>query len=189
MPKYLSILIAALSVALPAFAQQGRGSISGTVTDASGASVPGATVLITNSGTAAVFNTVSNDDGYFTAPALQVGSYSVAVEKAGFKRINRTGITLQVDQHVALNLKLEIGATTESINVVAEAPLVDTGSATVGKVVENRASRSCRLTDATPSASSCSRRASARRPALPTTTSSIAASPSLPSASTADPAL
>jgi len=135
-PKMLLISIAAMS--LPLMAQQGRGSVSGTITDATGAAVPDATVRIMNAGTNAVFSTASNGEGYFTAPALQVGSYSVSVEKQGFKRINRSGITLQVDQHVDLNLQLELGATSESVNVVGEAAMVDTGSATVGKVIENR---------------------------------------------------
>jgi len=128
--------------AAPLAAQQGRGSISGTVTDASGAAVPAANVRIVNSGTNAAYNTTSNEAGNFTAAALQVGSYSVTVEKEGFKRINRSGITLQVDQRAALAMQLEIGATSESIDVIGEAPLVDTSSATVGKVVESR-----RITD------------------------------------------
>ncbi|MCU0245264.1 MAG: TonB-dependent receptor [Bryobacter sp.] len=127
-----------LAAALPLAAQQGRGSISGTVTDASGAAVPGADVRILNTGTNALTAAVSNEEGYFTAPALPVGSYSVTVEKQGFKKFNRTGITLQVDQRIALTLQLEVGATSEAIEVTGEAELVDTGSATVGKVVENR---------------------------------------------------
>ncbi|HYI97029.1 MAG TPA: carboxypeptidase regulatory-like domain-containing protein [Bryobacteraceae bacterium] len=140
MIKFIAILCFAAS--LPLFGQQGRGSIFGTVKDASGAGVLDAAVRIVNTGTNAVFATTTNDAGYFSAPSLQVGSYSVTVEKQGFKRIDRTGITLQVDQRLGLELNLEVGATTESIRVSAEAPLVDTGSATVGKVIENR-----RITD------------------------------------------
>lgn len=131
-----------LAAALPLSAQQGRGTISGTVKDASGAGVPAAEVSIVNTGTNAVSTATTNDTGFFTAPALQVGSYTVTVEKQGFKKLSRTGITLQVDQRLALDLDLEVGATAESVEVTAEAPLVDTGSATVGKVVENR-----RITD------------------------------------------
>ncbi|MBI4890969.1 MAG: TonB-dependent receptor, partial [Acidobacteria bacterium] len=136
------VLALVLAVAAPLCAQQGRGSISGTITDASGAAVPAAAVRIVNTGTNASFSAATNEEGYFTAPALTVGSYTVSVEKQGFKKINRTGITLEVDQRIQLNIQLEVGATAEAIEVTGEDPLVDTGSATVGKVVENR-----RITD------------------------------------------
>ncbi|MBI4904585.1 MAG: TonB-dependent receptor [Acidobacteria bacterium] len=133
------ICLALLAVfCLPMHAQQGRGSIAGTVTDATGAAVPGTTVQIINTETNATFNTATNQEGYFSAPSLAVGMYTITAEKQGFKKVNRTGITLQVDQRVALSLRLEIGATAESIEVTGEAALVDTGSATVGKVIENR---------------------------------------------------
>jgi hypothetical protein len=127
-----------LLLAAPVCAQQGRGSITGTVTDATSASVPGVSVRIVNDGTNAVVQLATSEEGYFTAPALPVGNYSITLEKQGFKRIHRTGVTLQVDQHVALSLRLELGTTVDSIEVTGEAPLVDTGSATVGKVIENR---------------------------------------------------
>lgn len=135
----LRILLALLIAAcMPLVAQQGRGSISGTVSDPQGAAIPGVEVKITNTGTNAVFATVTNESGYFTAPALQIGSYSVSVEKEGFKRIQRSGIGLQVDQRVSLSLQLEVGAIADSVDVIADAMMVDSGSATVGKVIENR---------------------------------------------------
>lgn len=134
----LVLALVVLLASLPAAAQQGRGTISGTITDASGASVPAANVRIVNTATNAATAVVSNDEGYFTAPALPVGIYSVTAEKTGFKRLAQSNITLQVDGRISLNLVMEVGATAESIEVTAEAPLVDVGSATVGKVVENR---------------------------------------------------
>ena len=113
------ILALLLASGLPLLAQQGTGSISGTVTDALGAAVPAADVKITNTGTNAVSQAATNESGYFTVPALRVGNYQVTVEKAGFKVIQRSGITLQVDQRVALNLKLEVGAMAESISVAS----------------------------------------------------------------------
>lgn len=123
---------------LPAAAQQGRGSILGSVTDGSGAAVPAASVRILNTGTNAAFNTTSNEEGFFNAPSLPVGAYSVTVERAGFKKAVRSGITLQVDQRAQVDVRLDVGQTSESIEVVGEAPLVDTSGATLGKVVENR---------------------------------------------------
>lgn len=121
-----------------AFGQQGSGTISGTVTDPAGALVAGVEIEIRNAGTNAVFRTSSNAQGFYTAPGLPVGDYVVSAGMQGFKRAVRSGITLQVDQKAAVNFVLELGALAESVEVVGQAPLVDTGSATVGKVVENR---------------------------------------------------
>ena len=129
------LALVTLALALPLAAQQG---ILGNVTDATGAAVPGAAIRILNTGTGAVLPTTTNNEGFYTAPSLPVGGYSVSVEKTGFKKTVRTGVTLQVDQHAEVNFKLDVGETTESIEVSGEASLVDTSSATVGKVVENR---------------------------------------------------
>jgi hypothetical protein len=133
-------VLAALLVAasLPLAAQQSRGSFFGIVTDSSGAAIPAAKVTVTNVGTNTPVVTETNNDGFFSAPALQVGEYSIAVEKAGFKRALRSGLSLQVDQRAQVDFRLDVGGVAETIEVVGEAPLVDTGSATVGKVVENR---------------------------------------------------
>lgn len=127
-----------LASIVPVAAQQGRGTISGNIADASGAAVPGAAITVVNKLTNAAFPTVSNESGYYILPALPVGSYTVTAEKAGFKKDVRGGITLQVDQHAKVDFRLEVGTATESVEVTAEAPLVDTGSATVGKVIESR---------------------------------------------------
>ena len=132
------LLVLALAFAATLAAQQGRGSIQGTVKDSSGAIVSGARVTITNIDTNTTFTAQTSDEGYYSAPSLAVGNYSVNVEHTGFKRAVRTGITLQVDQRAQVDVVLELGAVAESVVVEAEAPLVDTGSASIGKVVENR---------------------------------------------------
>ena len=118
--------------------QQGRGTISGTVTDSQAAAVPGVAIEIRNVGTNSVFRTATNETGFYTAPGLAVGEYVVTAELTGFKKTVRSGITLEVDQKASVNLTIEVGQITERIQVVGEAPLVDISSATVGKVVENR---------------------------------------------------
>ncbi len=136
-----TIALAALTLALmvsAAFAQQGRGTILGTVTDSSGAVIPGATITITNTSTNLGAAVVSNDDGYFVAPNLLVGAYSVSATKEGFKKALRSGVQLEVDQRAEINLTLEAGAVSETVEVSSQAPLVDTTTATFGKVVENR---------------------------------------------------
>jgi hypothetical protein len=132
--------VALLAALLPAAvaAQQGRGSISGTVTDASGAVVPDAAVTITNVGTQAAFAARTNQEGLYTAPSLPVGEYLVSAEKVGFKTAVVSGVTLQVGEGVRVDLKVELGEVAERVEVQAMPPLVDTSSPTVGKVIENR---------------------------------------------------
>lgn len=134
----LILLVSMLFLASLVFAQQGRGTILGTVNDASGAVVPGATVVITNAATNVASTVTSNEDGNYFVPNLIVGTYSVSVTKPGFKKALRSGITLEVDQKPEINLTLETGAVSETIEVSGQGPLVDTASATVGKVIDNR---------------------------------------------------
>jgi carboxypeptidase family protein len=120
------------------FAQLQNGTISGTVTDAQDAVVAGAKIEIKNVRTNAMFRTQSNDSGFYTAPGLIVGEYEISAQLEGFKRSVRSGITLQVNQNAQVNFRLEVGAVSDSVSVTAEAALVDTGSATLGTVIENR---------------------------------------------------
>jgi hypothetical protein len=125
-------------LALTVFAQRGRGTILGTVTDSTGAVVPGATVTITNPATNVGTTAITNESGNYVVPNLNVGGYTVAATKTGFKKALRSGITLEVDQRAEINLILETGAVTETVEVTSQAPLVDTTTATFGKVIENR---------------------------------------------------
>lgn len=131
-------LLAVFVFAPLAFGQQGRGSIQGIVSDSTGAAVPGASVHIVNTATNVPFTTVTNEAGLYVAPALNVGEYAITVEKQGFKKLVRSGITLQVDQRAQVDLQLDLGDLSQAIEVTAAATLVDTGTATVGKVIENR---------------------------------------------------
>src|SRR5215831_4683833 len=125
-------------VALPLAAQQGRGTILGTVTDPAGAFVAGAKVSILNTETNLAVTTQTNGEGYYTSAALIVGNYQVTVEKEGFKKAVRSGITLQVDQRAEVNVTLALGNVAEAVEVTAEAALVNTEDATVGQVIENK---------------------------------------------------
>lgn len=138
MTRWFAWGMAAVVLAPALWGQQGRGTISGTVTDAQGAAVPAVSIEIRNVGTNSIFRTATNETGFYTAPGLAVGAYEVTAELAGFKKTVRSGIMLEVDQKAAVNLTIEVGQVTERIQVVAEVPLVDVSSATVGKVVENR---------------------------------------------------
>jgi len=129
-----AMLVAALSLS----AQVQSGTISGVVTDQQDAVISGAQVEIKNTGTNAVFRTQTNDSGNYTAPGLPIGDYEVSAQLQGFKRTVRSGIRLQVNQNAQVNIRLEVGQLAESVEVTGEAPLVDTGSATLGVVIENR---------------------------------------------------
>jgi hypothetical protein len=119
-------------------AQQGRGTIFGTVTDPSGASVYAAKVAITNVDTNNVTETETNAAGYFTSPPLIVGKYQVTAELAGFKKGIRSGLSLQVDQHAEVDFTLQVGGVSESIQVTGETALVNAENASVGQVIENK---------------------------------------------------
>src|SRR5713101_911995 len=134
--RIAALLAAAASLA---HAQQGRGAISGTVSDQQGARVRGAQIEVRNIGTNAVFRAASSDQGYFSTPSLPVGEYTITAEMAGFKKEVRRGLTLQVDQKAEVNfITLQIGTVAETVEVSGQAVLLDTSSATVGKVVESR---------------------------------------------------
>ena len=93
---------------------------------------------IRNTGTNAVFVATTGDQGYYSTPALAVGEYDITAEMAGFKKEVRRGLTLQVDQKAEVNFTLQVGAMAETVEVTGEAVLLDTSSATFGKVVESR---------------------------------------------------
>jgi hypothetical protein len=136
--RMMAFVLAAVLSAAAGYAQQGSGAISGTVTDAADAVVAGAMVEVRNVRTNAVFRTLTNDRGFYTAPGIAVGQYEVAAQLQGFRRAVRSGITLQVNQNAQIDIRLEVGQVAESVEVVGEAPLVDAASATLGEVIENR---------------------------------------------------
>ena len=134
----LRVVALLLSAVVIAGAQQSTGTISGIVTDQQGAVVPGAQVEVLNTATNALFATSSNESGLYVAPGMVVGEYEIAVEAEGFRRGVRSGVTLQVGRNAEVNVTLEIGQVTEVVEVVGEAPLVDTNSATIGEVIERK---------------------------------------------------
>ena len=136
--KYIILVLAYLTTSLVLLAQQGRGTIQGVVTDQTGAIASGVAVKVTNIDTNVTVNTQTNGEGYFLATNLNVGSYSVSAERAGFRKALRTGIVLQVDQRAQIDFRLELGQVAETVEVKAEAPLLDTGNSAVGKVIDNR---------------------------------------------------
>lgn len=118
---YLRTAIVLLAALPLSFGQNLTSAITGTISDASGALVPGAAIRVWNPSTGVtVFRGFSNERGVYNAPALPVGVYDVLVEARGFKRAEIQGITVQVDQRVRVDARLEPGAVTESITVTAD---------------------------------------------------------------------
>ena len=135
----LSIGVALLlSVSTVCLAQESRGSITGKVVDPQNAVVPGAAVVVTNTATNVSGHATTNQTGYFEVGFLLPGSYSVSVESSGFKKFVQTGITLDTGDRLALNLQLEIGQTSQSVEVSADAPLLDTATSAQGRVLNTR---------------------------------------------------
>ncbi len=129
----LAVVITGLS-----FGQTTMTQLSGTVTDPSNAVVPGVEIVVTNVATGIQRTTSSNELGYYTVPLLPPGAYRVVAQKAGFRPLTRSGITLHVNQAAALDLVLELGQSAQEISVSGDAPLLTVNEATQGQVIDNR---------------------------------------------------
>jgi len=141
MKKHLLALctLLALGILLPtAVWAQSVGEIVGSVSDPSGAVIPNAKVTAIQQGTALTRTAISGSSGTYTIPNLPVGSYDVKAEAGGFKQATTTGITLDVAQHREVNFTLALAGTTQSVEVNAAPPLLNTTSATIGGLVNSQ---------------------------------------------------
>ncbi|HKC85974.1 MAG TPA: carboxypeptidase-like regulatory domain-containing protein, partial [Blastocatellia bacterium] len=146
-------LIATLIVACGAAigsAQEFRGSITGRVVDNSGAAVAHANVTVTNAATNTSSSTTTNGDGDYTALYLTPGSYSVTVEATGFKKATRQNIEIRVGDKLQIDLQLEVGNVSDTINVTSDAPLLETNTPSAGQVVDQRRIQELPLSDGNP---------------------------------------
>ncbi len=125
-----------LALALSAHAQDFRASLSGQVTDSSGAAMPGASITARNLATNAVSKTASGPDGEYSLRNLDPGGYTITVEKSGFRTLARTGVTLQVSAQATLNLVVQIGDVSESMTVREDVAQLQTETAARGLVVD-----------------------------------------------------
>src|SRR5438128_175883 len=124
-----------------ALAQVTTGTISGTVSDSTGAVLPGVKVTLKRVGKG-ISRTVRTDEGgRYRAPELALGSYEITAEAAGFESVVRSGITLTVGREAVVDFSLQVGTITDKITVTGEAPLVQTANATVAALVDERAMR------------------------------------------------
>jgi Carboxypeptidase regulatory-like domain len=118
-------------------AQEFRATVKGQVTDPSKAAVPGATVSVLNQQTNETANTVTNQEGSYTLPFLRPGLYTLTVELSGFQKYVRKDMQLEVSQVAQINVQLTVGGVTEQMTVSAESPLLETGKADRGTVIDS----------------------------------------------------
>jgi len=132
------MVVALMAIVLPAalYAQETRGRITGRVTDSSKATVPGATVTVTDATRGTTATAVTNEQGLFQVNYLLPGTYRLLVELTGFKKYSQENVLVQLGQTVDLPIALEVGALEESVSVTAESPVVNTSDASMGLVVD-----------------------------------------------------
>ena len=132
------VALVAFLVPVALFSQEFRGTISGAVTDPTGAAVPGAKVIVTEIHTGTKVPTVSDSAGQYTAPFLLPGDYDVAVQAPGFKSFTRKGIHVGAGDHAVIDVRLDVGDVTTSVEVTADASQLNTENATVGQAVTTK---------------------------------------------------
>ena len=125
-------------VSCSAFSQETRSTLAGRVLDPNGGAIVGATVVVRNTDTGVTLNFTTNETGYYQATLLLPGNYEVSAESAGFKKLMRKGVVLQVSSTRDLDLALEVGGVTETVSVTGEAPLLETSAVTSGRVLDNK---------------------------------------------------
>jgi hypothetical protein len=139
LPRFVSrgLLLTSLLLFCPALtsAQTGAASLTGIITDQTGAVVPGATVTATNQATNVEYTAITNDAGNYTVASLPVGTYVVKAELSRFKTAATKPIQMEAKQIVRLDFKLELGGLAESVEVTSATPVLQTESATVGQVI------------------------------------------------------
>jgi hypothetical protein len=133
-----SIVLSIVFGALLLNAQETRGSILGRVLDSSSAVVPNAEIKAVLGSTSTAIQTKTNEEGRYTLLYLLPGTYTLHVEAPGFKALKRSGIEVRIGDRIELDLGLEVGGTTERVEVTGSTPLLDTTSSSMGQVLDHR---------------------------------------------------
>ena len=136
--RSLMLIIAVAIWGLAAHGQLSTATMFGTVTDTTGAAVPGATLTITQTQTNFVRTTKTNGEGEYRAEFLPVGPYTVKVDYTGFQEFVQTGMVLAAAQQASVNFTLHPGEQTSVVEVTAQVPLVNLGNSTLGSTIDNR---------------------------------------------------
>lgn len=148
--KFTPAVLGLLFLAVPSFAQEFRGSISGRVLDPSGAGIAGAQVVVTNTEENVSATTTTDAAGEYQVLYLNPGQYRITVTVSGFKTLERRGIEVRVGDKLAVDLRLEMGTVAEQVTVSGAQPLLETEDASHGTVVDNIRLRDLPLQDGNP---------------------------------------
>lgn len=135
---FAAILALIFAVSPFASAQVSTATAFGDVTDSTGAEIPGATLVFTQTQTNFTRTTTTNGQGQYRAPFLPVGPYTVRVSAKGFQEVLRSGIVLTVTQQAALSFTLKPGGESTVVQVTSQVPLVNLGNSVLSKTVDNR---------------------------------------------------
>jgi len=146
--SYVAVL--AIFLPLAAFGQEFRGAISGVVTDPTNAPVVDAKITATEVRTGTRTQTVSNSTGQYTIPFLAPGQYEIAAQVQGFKEFVRKDMNLGAGDHPVIDIRLELGDTSQSVEVTADVPLLNTENATTGEAITTRQVEDIPLNGRTP---------------------------------------
>lgn len=144
---YSSLLL--MLPAMVARAQEFRGSLTGKVTDQTGAALPGATVTLRSVDTNVSVSFATNEEGSYIFALLQPGRYTLTVSQQGFKQAVRENLEIRVAERLTVDLQLEVGATTEAVTITGDTPALETASVTTGTVVTSQQIGELPLTEGT----------------------------------------
>src|SRR5215510_9462518 len=138
MKRLVAVTFLILAITVVASAQFDSGQISGFVRDSSQAIIAGANVIATNEGNGEQHRTTTNPEGYYVFPNLVVGKYTLTTEASGFKRVIQKGVELSAAARISVDVEMEVGAVSESVEVTASASHIQSESAQVGRTVDSR---------------------------------------------------
>ncbi len=147
--SYWRVALLLLLSAITAGAQEFRGSLTGRVTDPTGAALPGAAVSLRNVDTNVTANATTNEDGSYSFPLIAPGKYALTVTQQGFKRAQRETIEIRVADRLTVDVPLEIGAATEAVTITSDGPALETNSVSTGTVVTGEQISELPLTEGT----------------------------------------
>src|ERR1700733_2410639 len=133
-----TILFSAFVFSSASFGQSFQGSLRGRVLDPNGAGTPIARITLSDEATSVPRTTVSDEKGEYNFAALTPATYTITVEAAGFKKLERKGVPILTQINSSLDLSLEIGQVSEQVNITAEAPALQTADGSTGQLIENR---------------------------------------------------